>query len=56
MVDMKRSRCDVFLRCEKEGNAEFRQDWDRLSRLGQVLPRYKKQKKEAKSFQIRPLE
>jgi hypothetical protein len=52
MVDMKRSRCDVFLRRYEERNAEFRQEWGRPTRLEMVLPRYKEQKKRPNLFRF----
>jgi hypothetical protein len=40
---------------EEEGNAELTLDWNRPPKLEQLQRRYKEQKKEAISFQIRPL-
>lgn len=36
MVDVECSRCDVFQTCGDEGNAEFREDRNRLLTLAQV--------------------
>ena len=55
-LEVERSGGGVFLECEKKANAKLRQEWGAPLTREQVLPRYKKQKKEAKSFQIRPLE
>jgi hypothetical protein len=53
-VDVERSRWDIILGCDEEGNAEFSEGWNKFLMLAQVLPRYKKQEKGPNLFRFDP--